>query len=71
MGPLFFDRALEALQDIVDRRHEIDSANPGGASCVKIAKVFSRMASIYVRKQEYSKAMEMYNHFFLPRMTTA
>ena len=61
MGSERYDQALAALQDVVDRRYEIDSANPSGASCAKVANVFSRMASIYEKKKKYGKAIEMHN----------
>merc|ERR1719215_2489376 len=47
IGPDYYGKALEALQDVLDRRYDINSANPGGASFEKVAKVLSRMASIY------------------------
>mmetsp|Transcript_149287 Transcript_149287/g.371787 ORF Transcript_149287/g.371787 Transcript_149287/m.371787 type:complete len:588 (+) Transcript_149287:96-1859(+) len=61
MGADYYSKALEALQDVIDRRYEINSANPGGASFEKVAKVFSRMAAIYEKKKEYDMAIEYYN----------
>jgi len=61
MGPEYYDQALECLQDKIDRRYEINSANPGGASFEKVAKVFSRMASVHEKRKDYDKAIELYN----------
>jgi len=61
MGAEFLDLAMVTLQDVVDRRCEFNSANPGGASVEKVAKVLSRMASIYEKKKQFDKAIEMYN----------
>mmetsp|Transcript_96606 Transcript_96606/g.201906 ORF Transcript_96606/g.201906 Transcript_96606/m.201906 type:complete len:611 (-) Transcript_96606:110-1942(-) len=61
MGPEYYDKALETLSDVVARRYEINTANPGGASFEKIAKVFSRMASIYEKKKDFDKSIEFYN----------
>merc|ERR1719215_2609326 len=35
MGADYYAKALEALQDVIDRRYEINSANHGGASFEK------------------------------------
>lgn len=61
MGAEYYDKVLETCKDILDRRYEINSANPGGASFEKVAKVYSRMASVYEKKKEWDMAVEMYN----------
>lgn len=60
MGPEYYDKVLEALKDVVDRRYEINTANPGGASFEKVAKVFARMASVHEKRKEYDQAIELY-----------
>merc|ERR1712113_513205 len=42
------------------RRYEINSANRGGASFEKVAKVFARMASVYEKQKNYVEAIEYY-----------
>eukprot|EP00928_Gymnodinium_smaydae_P069129 TRINITY_DN5251_c0_g2_i1.p1 TRINITY_DN5251_c0_g2~~TRINITY_DN5251_c0_g2_i1.p1 ORF type:complete len:621 (+),score=229.41 TRINITY_DN5251_c0_g2_i1:121-1863(+) len=56
-----YDKVLELCQDLINRRYDINSANPGGASFEKVAKVFARMASVYEKKKEFALAIEMYN----------
>ena len=46
--------------DLVSRRFEINTANPGGASFEKVAKVFCRTASVHERRNDYNQAIEMY-----------
>lgn len=60
MGPDYYDRVLETCQDLLDRRYEINSARPGGASFEKVAKVYNRMASVYERQKKYDEAIDMY-----------
>lgn len=61
MGDEYFDRVLENCKDLINRRYEINSANPGGASFEKVAKVFARMASVYEKRKQYAEAIEYYN----------
>eukprot|EP00933_Yihiella_yeosuensis_P042745 TRINITY_DN3741_c2_g1_i1.p1 TRINITY_DN3741_c2_g1~~TRINITY_DN3741_c2_g1_i1.p1 ORF type:complete len:587 (+),score=204.88 TRINITY_DN3741_c2_g1_i1:96-1856(+) len=61
MGTEYYDKVFETCKDLVARRYEINSANPGGASFEKVAKVFNRMASLHEKKREYDLAIEMYN----------
>jgi len=61
MGQEYYDKVLESCKDLVTRRYEINSANPGGASFEKVAKVFSRMASVYEKRKQYDDAIEYYN----------
>mmetsp|Transcript_4245 Transcript_4245/g.12399 ORF Transcript_4245/g.12399 Transcript_4245/m.12399 type:complete len:578 (-) Transcript_4245:401-2134(-) len=61
MGPEYYDKVLSTCQDLINRRYEINSANPGGASFEKVAKVFSRMASVHEKKKDFSEAIEYYN----------
>lgn len=60
MGADYYDKVLENCSDLLDRRYEINSANPGGASFEKVAKVYARMASVYEKRKEFDKAIEMY-----------
>lgn len=61
MGEEYWDKVLDNCKDIIARRYEINSANPGGASFEKVAKVFSRMASVYEKRKQYDTAIEFYN----------
>lgn len=61
MGVEYYDEVLKSCQDLLDRRYEINSANPGGASFEKVAKVFQRMASVYEKLHKYDDAIAMYN----------
>ena len=61
MGPKYYDRVLECLRDQVERRYEIESSNPGGATSEKVAKVYSRMAAVYEKRKEYDAAIKYYN----------
>lgn len=61
MGADHWDKAIEIIDDVISRRYEINSANPGGASFEKVAKVFARKAAVYEKKKEFSMAIEMYN----------
>lgn len=60
MGAEYYDKVLENCQDLLNRRYEINSANPGGASFEKVAKVLVRMASCYEKKKDFAQAKEMY-----------
>jgi len=61
MGADQWDKALDTLKDVLTRRYEINTANSGGASFEKIAKIFNRVASIYEKKKEFDTAIEYYN----------
>jgi len=61
MGPENWDKVLENCNDLVTRRYEINSANPGGASFEKVGKVYARMASVHEKRKEYEQAIAMYN----------
>lgn len=56
----YYDKVLENCKDLITRRYEINTANPGGASFEKAAKVFCRMASVYEKRKQYEQAIEMY-----------
>jgi stress-induced-phosphoprotein 1 len=60
MGADYYDKVLKDSQDLLDRRYDINSANPGGASFEKVAKVMVRMASVYEKRKDFEKAKEMY-----------
>ncbi|CAE7425255.1 unnamed protein product [Symbiodinium pilosum] len=61
MGPEHYDEVVKNCKDLIERRYEINSANPGGASFEKVAKVFQRMASVYEKQLKYDEAIAMYN----------
>merc|ERR1719160_2069535 len=61
MGETYYDQVLEICQDLLDRRYEMNSAHPGGASFEKVAKVYVRMASVHEKRKDFVNAKEMYN----------
>merc|ERR1712099_152846 len=61
MGPDNFDKVMEICKDLIERRYEINSANPGGASFEKVAKVFNRMASVCEKRKQFDEAITWYN----------
>jgi len=61
MGEDSYSKVLETCQDLIERRYEINTANAGGASFEKVAKVYARMASVYERQRKFDEAAEMYN----------
>jgi stress-induced-phosphoprotein 1 len=46
---------------LIERRYEINSANPGGASFEKVAKVLNRLASVHEKRKQFDQAIEYYN----------
>jgi len=61
LGEESYSKVLETCQDLIERRYEINTANSGGASFEKVAKVYARMASVYERQGKFDEAAEMYN----------
>lgn len=60
MGEEHWDKVLETCQDLIDRRYEINGNNSGGASFEKVAKVLTRMASVYEKRKQYDQAITYY-----------
>jgi len=65
MGDQYYDKVLETCKDLLERRYEINSANRGGASFEKVAKVLNRMASVYEKRKDFATAIEYYNKALL------
>jgi len=61
MGPDNFDKVMEICKDLIERRYEINSANPGGGAFEKVAKVYNRMASVCERRKDYAQGIEYLN----------
>jgi stress-induced-phosphoprotein 1 len=59
MGKL--DECEILLKNVIGRRYEINSACPGGASYEKCAKLYNRLASVYMKQGKYELAIECYN----------
>lgn len=59
--PEYLDKVLEACNDIIQRRYEMNGALPGGGSFEKVAKIFCRIAVVYEQKKQYDEAIEYYN----------
>lgn len=60
MGKDNYDKVLELCKDLVGRRSRINSVNPGGASCEKVAKVLNRMASVLEQQEMWDEARKAY-----------
>jgi len=60
MGEEHWDSVLKTCEDLITRRYEINSANPGGASFEKVAKVLNRMASVHEKRKQFDQAIELY-----------
>lgn len=60
-GEANYEKVLETCRDLINRRYDINTSNPGGASFEKVAKVYNRMASVYEKQKKYDEAIEMYN----------
>lgn len=58
MGEL--DAALEVCTKVLERRYDINSANQGGAAFEKVAKVMTRIATIYTKQKKFKEAGEWY-----------
>mmetsp|Transcript_19087 Transcript_19087/g.44616 ORF Transcript_19087/g.44616 Transcript_19087/m.44616 type:complete len:590 (-) Transcript_19087:247-2016(-) len=61
MGGENLDKVLELCDDLLQRRYEINTANPGGASFEKVSKIYSRKARVYELQKKFDDAIEMYN----------
>mmetsp|Transcript_48504 Transcript_48504/g.113542 ORF Transcript_48504/g.113542 Transcript_48504/m.113542 type:complete len:589 (+) Transcript_48504:90-1856(+) len=61
MGGESLDKVLELCQDVLNRRYEINTANPGGASFEKVSKIYARMARVYEIQKKFDESIEMYN----------
>jgi len=59
MGEQYYDKVLETCKDLIERRYEINTANPGGASFEKVAKVYNRKAAVYEKRKQFDQAIEM------------
>ena len=60
MGEEKYDSVLETGMNLISRRLEINTANPGGASSEKVAKIICRMACVHEKRNNYDQAIEMY-----------
>merc|ERR1712187_218211 len=47
----YYEKVMETCKDLLERRYEMNSANSGGASFEKVAKVYNRMASVMEKKK--------------------
>lgn len=55
-----FEECEKLLKDILDRKYEMNSAFPGGASFEKVAKVLNRLAACYAKQHRYQDALDCY-----------
>jgi len=61
MGEEHYPKVLKTCEELLERRYEINTKNPGGASFEKVAKVYNRMASVYEKQRRFDEAIAMYN----------
>ena len=59
MGRL--DECESILKSTLERRYEMNSSFPNGASYEKCGKLYNRLASVYLKKGSFDKAIETYN----------
>merc|ERR1712176_811090 len=60
MGKGHYSKVLELCKDLLSRRSGISKANPGGASCDKVAKILNRMASVFEKQEMWDEARKAY-----------
>lgn len=56
-----YDEVETICKDLLERRYEINSAYPGGASFEKVGKLYTRLASCYQKQGKIDLAIEMVN----------
>eukprot|EP00397_Hematodinium_sp_SG-2012_P036422 GEMP01039321.1.p1 GENE.GEMP01039321.1~~GEMP01039321.1.p1 ORF type:complete len:337 (+),score=80.57 GEMP01039321.1:43-1053(+) len=55
-----YEKAIEQLQGVLDRRYEINSANKEGATFEKAAKVMVRIATCLAKLKKFAEAKDMF-----------
>lgn len=56
-----YEECEALLKSTLERRYEINTAYPNGASYEKCAKLYNRLASSYLKQGKFEKAIETYN----------
>ena len=56
-----FDECENLLKSVIERRYEMNSEFQGGASYEKCAKVYNRLASLYLKQGKFQEAINCYN----------
>jgi len=56
-----FEECEKLLISTIDKRYEMNSAFSNGASYEKCAKIFNRLASLYMKQNKYKEAIDAYN----------
>merc|ERR1719393_63049 len=59
MGEGYYDKVSEPCDDLLARRYEMNSANPGGASFEKVAKVYCRKSAVFEKRKKFDEAIEL------------
>ena len=49
------------IRETLERRYEMNTAFPSGASYEKTAKLYNRLASVYLKQGKFSEAIDAYN----------
>lgn len=55
-----YDEAIALCQGVLEKRYDMNSANRGGASFEKVAKVLNRIASCFAKQNKFDQAIEYY-----------
>jgi stress-induced-phosphoprotein 1 len=56
-----FEECERLLTSVLEKRYEINSAFTGGASYEKCAKIYNRLASVYLKQNKFQEAIDCYN----------
>lgn len=56
-----FEECETLIKSVLEKKYEMNSALPNGASYEKVAKLLNRMASMYVKQGKYADAITYYN----------
>jgi len=56
-----FDECEKICKELLEKRYEMNSACPGGASFEKVGKIYNRLASCYQKQGRLVEAIEMVN----------
>jgi len=56
-----FDECEKLLMETIERRYEMNSSFSNGASYEKCAKIYNRLASLFLKQSKFKQAIEAYN----------
>ena len=56
-----FEECESILKSVIEKRYEMNSVYPQGASYEKCAKIYNRLASLYLKQAKFEDAIACYN----------